>query len=51
MSLLEPLRGLLSDTLDERWTMEELEMWLDGQRLTPLQKKAKPKLEKARAGP
>lgn len=45
MSLLEPLRGLLSDTLDERWTMEELEMWLDGQRLTPLQKKAKPKLE------
>ena len=45
MSLLEPLRGLLSDNLDERWTMEELGMWLDGQRLTPLQKKAKPKLE------
>ena len=45
MSLLEPLRGLLSDNLEERWTMEELGMWLDGQRLTPLQKKAKPKLE------
>ncbi len=45
MSLLEPLRGLLSDNLDERWTMEELGLWLDGQRLTPLQKKAQPKLE------
>ena len=45
MSLLEPLRGLLSDNRDERWTMEELALWLDGQRLTPLQKKAKPKLE------
>ena len=45
MALLEPLRGLLSDNLDERWTMEELGLWLDGQRLTPLQKKAQPKLE------
>ena len=39
MALLEPLRGLLSDNLDERWTMEELGLWLDGQRLTPLQKR------------
>ena len=45
MTLLEPLRGLLSDSRDERWTMEELGLWLDGQRLTPLQKKAQPKLE------
>ena len=45
MTLLEPLRGLLSDSRDERWTMEELGLWLDGQRLTPLQKKAQPRLE------
>lgn len=39
ISLLEPSRGLLSDTASERWGLEQIEMWLDGLKQTPLQKK------------
>ena len=39
ISLLEPLRGLLSDNSRERWGLEEVEMWLDGRKQTPMQKK------------
>lgn len=44
LSLLEPLRGLLSDDADERWGVRELGLWIDGRRLTPIQKRpaAKP---------
>lgn len=40
LTLLEPLRGLLSDDAVQRWTIQQLELWLDGRRLTPMQKKA-----------
>jgi hypothetical protein len=35
--VLELLRGLLYDEPDQRWTVDEIEDWLDGQRLSPKQ--------------
>jgi len=46
INLLEPLRGLLSDDAQQRWTHEELELWIDGRRLTPQQKQAAPSAER-----
>jgi len=34
---MEPLRGLLCDRLDERWTIHQLETWLNGRRQSPKQ--------------
>lgn len=45
MSLLEPLRGLLSDIPQERWGLTEVELWLNGRKQTPLQKKAAKKAD------
>lgn len=42
LSMTEVLRGLLCDDEDERWSIETLDLWLSGRRLSPLQ----PKLEK-----
>lgn len=39
MSLLEPLRGLLSDSPSERWGLDEISNWLNGLKQTPQQKK------------
>lgn len=36
-ALREPIRGLLADSLAERWTLKELALWLDGRRLSPIQ--------------
>lgn len=36
---IEVLRGLLCDDPDERWTIESLDLWLQGRRLSPLQAK------------
>ena len=36
-SILELLRGLLNDDPRERWTLEEVQDWLDGKRLPPKQ--------------
>ncbi len=36
-SILELLRGLLYDDPVQRWTFDELEDWMDGQRLSPKQ--------------
>ncbi len=47
MSLIEPLRGLLSDDIEERWGLRELNLWGEGQRQTPLQRKATVKGETA----
>lgn len=35
--ILELLRGLLQDDLAQRWTLDDLMSWMDGQRLTPKQ--------------
>jgi serine/threonine protein kinase len=37
LTMMEPLRGLLNDHPDERWTVEELSLWLNGRRLSPKQ--------------
>lgn len=37
LTMMEPLRGLLNDDPKERWTIEDLAMWLNGRRLTPKQ--------------
>lgn len=42
ISMIEVLRGLLHDDSRERWGLEQLDLWLNGRRLTPLQ----PRLEK-----
>ena len=37
LTLMEPLRGLLCDRIDERWTIHQLETWLNGRRQSPKQ--------------
>lgn len=37
LTMMEPLRGLLNDQPSERWTIEELSLWLNGRRLSPKQ--------------
>ncbi len=41
-SLIEPVRGMVSDDPDERWGFGELEQWLAGQRQTPIPRKTSP---------
>lgn len=36
-SILELLRGLLSDDIKQRWTIDDVITWLDGQRVSPKQ--------------
>lgn len=36
-SILELLRGLLHDDPSQRWTVDEVLLWMDGQRLSPKQ--------------
>ena len=40
-AILELLRGLLYDDRDQRWTLDEVMAWLDGQRLSPKQSSKK----------
>ena len=37
LSMMEALRGLMNDDPQERWTMAELDLWLNGRRLSPKQ--------------
>lgn len=43
LGMMEPLRGLLTDDPRERWSVSELELWLNGRRLSPKQPKLPPK--------
>lgn len=45
LSLLEPLRGMLSDDPLERWGIDQLDLWLNGRKMTPIQKRSAPKAE------
>jgi len=47
LSLLEPIRGLLTDNEERRWGMEELKFWISGKRQTPMQRKPAAKAETA----
>ncbi|WP_135078740.1 protein kinase family protein [Terasakiella sp. SH-1] len=46
VNMVECLRGLLSDDERERWSLEQLDLWINGRRLTPIQKKAAPKAKR-----
>ncbi len=37
LSMMEVLRGLLSDDPNQRWSLGDLDMWLSGRRLSPKQ--------------
>lgn len=37
LTLIEPVRGLLSDDPAERWGISEINAWLDGRRVKPVQ--------------
>ncbi|MBI4967772.1 MAG: hypothetical protein HZC25_06595 [Rhodospirillales bacterium] len=39
LAMIELLRGLLCDDESERWTLEDLDMWTTGRRLSPIQPK------------
>ena len=39
MALIEPLRGMMSDNVAERWTLTQLDLWVNGRKLTPIQRK------------
>jgi serine/threonine protein kinase len=45
-AILELLRGLLYDDRSQRWTLDDMMLWLDGQRLSP--KQVSKKLKAAR---
>jgi len=45
-NMLEAMRGLLSDDDHERWGLEQLDLWINGRRMTPLQKKSAPKAKR-----
>lgn len=36
-TLIEPLRGLMTDDPKQRWTVSDLDLWLQGRRLSPKQ--------------
>ncbi len=37
LTLIEPIRGMLCDDYEERWGLTELNNWLDGRRVKPVQ--------------
>ncbi len=39
VALIEPLRGMLNDTFEERWSLDHLDRWLDGQKQPPIQRR------------
>lgn len=41
--IIEVLRGLLMDDVKERWTLNDLDLWVNGKRLTPKQPKFPPR--------
>ncbi len=47
LKLMEPLRGLLCDEVQERWKLDDLEMWLNGRQLSPKQASLPPKARRA----
>lgn len=47
VNMLEALRGLLSDDDHQRWGIEQLDLWINGRRMTPMQKKAAPKANRS----
>ena len=46
VDLREPLRGLLHDDTEQRWSLDDLASWLGGRRVTPSQTKGKARAER-----
>ncbi len=46
VSLLELLRGVLSDDAIEGWGLDEIQLWIDGRRMSPIQRKAAKKADR-----
>ena len=44
LTIMEPLRGMLSDDADKRWTADDLELWLAGRHQTPKSQTLPPKV-------
>jgi len=47
LKLMEPLRGLLCDEVEERWKLNDVDMWLNGRQLSPMQASLPPKARRA----
>lgn len=47
VSLIECFRGLLTDDVEQRWKPENIELWLAGKRLTPVQARSEPQAQRA----
>lgn len=45
-ALLEPLRGLLNDDPQQRWGIEQMDLWLNGRRISPIQGQPTPKSQR-----
>lgn len=45
LTLLEPIRGLLNDDEQNRWGLDELDLWINGRKQTPMQRRTPPKSE------
>jgi hypothetical protein len=39
VTLIEPLRGMLSDDFQERWSLDQLDRWQDGQKMPTIQRR------------
>ncbi len=42
VALIECLRGMLTDDAEQRWQATNIDLWLNGKRLTPIQAKSEP---------
>lgn len=47
MSLIECMRGLMTDDPEQRWAVENIDLWINGKRLTPVQAKAETHSQRA----
>ncbi|MGD9639379.1 MAG: hypothetical protein AB7U85_10065 [Alphaproteobacteria bacterium] len=40
LGMIEFLKGVLADNIEQRWTIKDVELWVNGRRLSPIQSKA-----------
>ena len=43
LAMIEILKGTLADNIEQRWNVKDLELWINGRRLSPVQSKAEKK--------
>ncbi len=46
VALIECLRGMLTDDAEQRWQPNNIDLWLNGKRLTPIQAKSEPQSQR-----